>query len=558
MYWIPVIFFFMVLQTWNVFALTLEESVNLNQYAKPNEKKELKEITQALLRGEANALERHKKLEQSIRHRIIDQWEAEKAKEVNRLVEQGISKNEAESQVALRIQVARKVTDGLLDENVNIDRGIERLERYAKAVVAISNLSHEKQLKLFKDEDPEKLKKFFGCLCDHYDSVGGGASYNPKAIEGHRSTSSCGKPGLPCVCSGPTGGCWREPLPNRAKIWINCIHSTDSYRFFNDLLNSLDKAKKNYTEDVCRKIDQILDKYRELKRAGKIKNYSESELAGVGWLPSWSIALTIMDRSVNAARAFMGGDVKFTSLGTYLRYGHKPSDPGLDTEYVRVTKKLRQPDELNCPLAGDTPVSLEMALALSMISSGQKRLTPADFFAMSLDVTKGDLPLAMLLAHNFLKEAAYAHRENSDMEIMFYGEENISTTQKEKYTAMMRKACEKGAHYYEKNHKKNPFPQSNKGKVSKRFYLYPYAIRERCEDIRPVYDADIRDRLGPWYHTFGLLFLASSTQFGGANAISAAKIENITRYLGLGSTRSIAKEAANTCAARIASLIVTP
>jgi hypothetical protein len=34
---------------------------------------------------------------------------------------------------------------------------------------------------------------------------------------------------------------------------------------------------------------------------------------------------------------------------------------------------------------------------------------------MAIDVTGGDVPLAMLVAHNLLKEAAYAHRHKENM-----------------------------------------------------------------------------------------------------------------------------------------------
>ena len=80
----------------------------------------------------------------------------------------------------------------------------------------------------------------------------------------------------------------------------------------------------------------------------------------------------------------------------------------------------------------------------------------------------------------------------------------------------------------------------------------PDLINNKLRDVRPVYDNNVEDRLGPWYHTFGLLFVGSSPRLGENLASLGASLENGTRLLNLGSGRDLGKEATNRCAAKLA------
>jgi hypothetical protein len=80
----------------------------------------------------------------------------------------------------------------------------------------------------------------------------------------------------------------------------------------------------------------------------------------------------------------------------------------------------------------------------------------------------------------------------------------------------------------------------------------PDLINGKLRDIRPVYDKHAEDRLGPWYHMFGILFVGSHPELGEDLASLGASMENATRLLNLGSGRDLGKEALNRCAAKLA------
>lgn len=140
----------------------------------------------------------------------------------------------------------------------------------------------------------------------------------------------------------------------------------------------------------------------------------------------------------------------------------------------------------------------------------------------------------MLVAHNLLKEAAYAKRSKVSMSLGNVG----------------MKVGVKAKKHYQKLFGAKNLTVYTRGKGSE-FMLSPALIHDQLADLRPSYDPHHSDRLGPWYHTYGILFYGSAASTGRYGAGFLARVENLTRYLGLGSSRSKGKEALNRCSSKL-------
>jgi hypothetical protein len=105
----------------------------------------------------------------------------------------------------------------------------------------------------------------------------------------------------------------------------------------------------------------------------------------------------------------------------------------------------------------------ERELRQKVLASGGN-LTPADVMKMALEATNGNYPAAMLTAHNFLKNVAYKGRGSTS------GVGMLMPTGGEEYIV---------------------------------------DVASRLVNLRG--DPGKADKLGPWYHMFGILFLGSVT-----------------------------------------------
>ncbi|MCK4894301.1 MAG: hypothetical protein KAT07_10055, partial [Calditrichia bacterium] len=474
------IFLCIIMFPYVTYSKTLRDSIKIINYWTEDEKQEAKEIAILMFRKDnTEGKKRAFEFEKKIRHRVIDKWESKSKDDIKDLIEKGATKEEAEKQVNKRIELARDAANRRVNEDVDIDFDLNKLKRHLSIILAISNLSHKKQLKLYKGCDIETLTKLLDCLCQSNDYAVQ-VRYHPTpygiSYSAHPALGSCTVPdGVPCVKVGVGGGCWRTTLPdaNDIKLWADCIHSTDNYELFYQFHKKIDLIKKNYRQDVCEKIaPHILKTLRKLLKEGKIKSYSESKLATLKWFPTAS-----MFAGIEVIPHYCLG-TELRSLGSYLREKSPPSELAVNTEYVKITKKLVKSTDINCPLAGDLPVSYEMALALSIMSSDKKALDPADIFEMSVEITKGDLPLAMLVAHNFLKEAVYAKRGGLNMAlIMDIENSNVDEKTQAKYNELIHKACEKGRHSYPTYNKIKINPTLKPTRINKtKIYLKPNAI----------------------------------------------------------------------------------
>ncbi len=120
-------------------------------------------------------------------------------------------------------------------------------------------------------------------------------------------------------------------------------------------------------------------------------------------------------------------------------------------------------------------------------------LTPADVMKMSLDACGGNYTLATLTAHNFLKDVAYFGRRAVELTGSPF-------------------SLEPGTEYVPR-------------------------VAERLVNLRG--DPSKNDKLGPWYHMYGVLFLGSVTSVTQAEGMLTA--EHLTRILKMGSKEDLEK-----------------
>lgn len=219
-------------------------------------------------------------------------------------------------------------------------------------------------------------------------------------------------------------------------------------------------------------------------------------LAGRRFVP-WE--KSAVSKSVVRTRIALGAVIKnwnTDSLAALLTLSER-SSYARNNPYVRLTKDGGKD-------------SYEARLAAKIRNSPGK-LAPHEVLAMSLDVCRDDYSLATLTAHNLLKEIAYAERRNDESVI------GVAPGRKgDLYTTIL-----------------------------------PRDISRKLIDLRPEGDAVFYDRMGPWYHAFGLFFVGSVAS--GTDAQIFAEIENLTRVFKLGSAPDYFKERINTWAGNLSS-----
>ncbi|MBI3072202.1 MAG: hypothetical protein HYY84_08785 [Deltaproteobacteria bacterium] len=290
--------------------------------------------------------------------------------------------------------------------------------------------------------------------------------------------------------------------------------------------SSLAAAREDpYDREMCKKLEPIVAALGRLQAKNKIVRHKDSEFAGSKWQVSldtlWALKDKLRDRTVGFSKD------EPSYLGYFLTASEQPSMTGRNNPYVNVSK------EMTGTLGKSVAASYEMVLA-SKIAKSRGNLKPAQVFTMAVEATNGDLPLAMLVAHNLLKEAAYAKREGSQMSVGFSPTE-LGTTAAVKYRQLV-------------GVKNLTVSADSKGTE---FLMHPSFILDKLSNLRPDFDKHKSDKEGPWYHTFGLLFYGSTAQTGRYGAQFLAGVENVTRYIGIGSKRSYGKEALNRCAGQL-------
>ena len=161
-----------------------------------------------------------------------------------------------------------------------------------------------------------------------------------------------------------------------------------------------------------------------------------------------------------------------------------------DNYYVNFSKE-RWPN-------GKSP---EKLLADAIIASNGN-LMPDDVLGMAMTQIENDYWAAMLVTHNLLKEVAYSKRYD--------------------YPAIIG------------------FDIKDPENVAMFVSIEPNLVIDKLANIRPPGDPNMNDKIGPWYHMFGILFVGAITS--PTEARFAANAESLTRWFGLGSNQDPFKE----------------
>nr|WP_295466560.1 hypothetical protein [Mesorhizobium sp.] len=492
--------------------------------------------------------QRYHAAQKAAAEKLVEQWMAGRQAEIDALKKRGATDQQAADAIDERIFLAR-LAASTGDFGADVSPKFDYLQRKLPILSALSNLGHERFQEFTRRNDISVPGEFYSCLCQSYSIMGASVSYHPEPTTDCRNSAPC---------KGGNWGCVSHDLPSDTGVWARCSASTApglSRSFVDGAVDRVGMLQEKYRKDVCMSLNGILLTAVDLFDGGKFKdrkNHSifSDEEATTAFLENMvpreggtEVAVeALIDRLKNVFG--LGADDQ-TGLYVLLTDQDMPSTTG-DNPYIFITKTISPEstfpptDARGNPIAGEKrSLSFEMALA-QRIMAAPASLEPKDVFRMALEVTKGDLPLGMLIAHNLLKEAAYAKRLGQPMVIGHIpeslGAPATSNTPKGK------ELKEQYARFF-----------GQKGVWAGRDFIIrnPALINDKLRDIRPVYDKQAEERLGPWYHMFGLLFVGSHPQLGEDLAELGASVENATRLLNLGSGRDLGKEALNNCAAKL-------
>ena len=308
---------------------------------------------------------------------------------------------------------------------------------------------------------------------------------------------------------------------------------------------------------VGRSLNGLADIVCEQNQLGKLKGLDETEVPD-----SMPLADELEWLAERFQQQILGLDIDPKSLTYLLFHSGMPSDTGIGNPFVSHTKGSHGtlPDGQN-----SLPSSREMDLAIKVLQS-KGDLAPKDLMKMSLEVTKGDVPSALLTCHNFLKEVTWAQREGFSPTFLSFTpkgtaqEPETVADSTADINAQTETKSEKKARAealrkeYIKSFKKindHFVVINNNGHLTVSLGSEDAAmISNRLMNLRPA-DDTIKDKMGPWYHTFGVLFLGSTAAGGESTAKLWAEGEGFMRHYlpGFSSSPDAFKESLTTSAA---------
>jgi len=184
-------------------------------------------------------------------------------------------------------------------------------------------------------------------------------------------------------------------------------------------------------------------------------------------------------------------------------------------------------------------VSLELVLAMKVADAADGSVQPKDLLKMAVEVCEGDYPAATLVAHNFLKEIAYSKRDGipSVFSTLAIARKNL---QQSKELVQKYKDATSG-YQLEFFDREGPPPDTigPKLKGKKGDFWIEVAVgldsdseylSNKLVQLRVESDPHLGDKMGPWYHIFGVLHLSSVAEGGRWTADAWAKAENLLRH----------------------------
>ncbi len=231
------------------------------------------------------------------------------------------------------------------------------------------------------------------------------------------------------------------------------------------------------------------------------------------------------------------GDVTKYKINNTLSYlllqSSQPSVTGTQNPFVGITKN---PTMQVKGMPG--PISQELALAMKVADWADGSVQPKDLLKMAVEVCGGDYPAATLVAHNFLKEVAYSKRDGipSVFSTLPIAGKDLQQT-KEMVQKYQDAASGYQFEYYDpegppagigpklKRKEGDFYTEVAVGLDSQDEYLSNKLVQLRVEG-----DPHRGDKMGPWYHIFGVLHLSAVAEGGRITAKTWAEAENLLRH----------------------------
>ncbi len=263
-------------------------------------------------------------------------------------------------------------------------------------------------------------------------------------------------------------------------------------------------------------------------------------------------------------------DISSHSLTYLLFQSGEPSETGIGNPFVEHTMGSHGSLEDG---QSSLPSSRELDLAIKVMRSNGE-ITPSQLFDMSLEVTNGDVPSALLTCHNFLKEVTWAQRKGTIQTFLTFtppaspssytdtisdSTEDITQRKEDKKDQLSRTEALKTKYVdsLKKIDKYFTVSTTSSGELQIGIPPSDTAISDKLKNLRPLDDKSV-DKMGPWYHMFGVMFLGS-TAVGGENTAELwAEGESLMRHYlpGFSSNPDPFKEGLTSAAAKETSKII--
>ncbi len=278
-------------------------------------------------------------------------------------------------------------------------------------------------------------------------------------------------------------------------------------------------ASDVYTDNLkdCPGGMQVYDLLKQMRlQQTLITDVSMSALSSA-W-PRTSILHGFIDKIGAVTWDAVLGETNQDGLGWLLTQNGTPRY--IDNPYVNLTRD-RGLQSI------DAHESYESLLAARVLQSSGN-LQPQDILQQALALTNGDYPLATLVAHNLLKEITYARRQGSGSQ----GRALVAWSQDDRGDQPDADAADWPTY-------------KTLSDVQVQTFIDKLASIRKPGD--PFAVGPGADKMGPWYHMFGAMFLGSVTSRPEADF--AVDIESFLRHLGLGSDPDPGKEFVGGCGA---------
>ncbi|HLH21225.1 MAG TPA: carboxypeptidase regulatory-like domain-containing protein [Chloroflexota bacterium] len=201
----------------------------------------------------------------------------------------------------------------------------------------------------------------------------------------------------------------------------------------------------------------------------------------------WDAGTLVLSVQQSALASLAPGPDALRALTARLRDGEPPrTDDALGWLLTR-REAPRYPDNPFVTLTrdqshGEAGDASYEALLAARVAASDEALQPPDVLRLALDVTGGDYPLATLVAHNLLKELAFASRDGADALVGWSAGDRGSA---------------------------DAARAASDPRYTVRTAAEVPALVGKLAALRPADDPRADDRLGPWYHLFGMLFVGA-------------------------------------------------